>query len=95
MSKLSLMVFIDRHSGGGVISSGDGNLVTVAGAPARRRLLLIDRQAGTLARVGYSGTDGQFSFPDLNLSKRYVLLGIDHQNQFNAAVADNLQPVPQ
>lgn len=79
-------------TGNGVIAGTAPGLVTVAGAPAARRVLVFDAATNRLAaRVGSNG-DGTYRIDRLNGRRRYTVIAFDHQSVYNAVIRDNITP---
>jgi hypothetical protein len=68
--------------------------VTVERTPARRRVRLFDARTGRLLRAVWSAADGRYAFDFLAAGRDYVVIAHDHERQFNAVVADAVQPEP-
>lgn len=70
-------------------------VVTVAGAPAARRVRLFELKSGLLVGETWSSAeDGAYSFDWVSTDHRYLVLAHDHLEQYNAAVADLIEPEP-
>ena len=68
--------------------------ITVEGTPASRRVRLFDALTGLLIAETWSRHDGRYRFDFLDPARNYVVLAHDHLRQFNAVVADGIQPEP-
>jgi len=65
--------------------------------PVSRRVLLLDERANFVVRETWSdAATGAYAFDYLNPDIQYLVIAYDHQQQFRAAVADNLtaEPMP-
>ena len=81
-----------RFVGNGYIAGSGSGIVSVAGAPASRRVALMDKATGQIVgRVG-SAPDGTYRFSRVNPMRRYAVIGFDYQLQFNAVIRDNITP---
>ena len=59
--------------------------------PARRRVLLLERDSMRVVRGMYSNADGSYAFENLDAHPAgYIVLGIDQTGVYNADVADNI-----
>lgn len=91
---------IGRGSGGdaflapplGVISTGAGAVVTMAGVPVSRRIHLFRHDNRIRTRVEWSDTSGNFSFSDLNTGARYDVLAEDNTGNYNDVIVTRVQP---
>lgn len=83
-----------RYTGNGFIAGSGAGIVTVAGSPAKRRVVLFDAGSLRLVRVTSSNANGEYLFPYLNQNRRFVVAAFDDQNQFNAVIRDNVTPAP-
>jgi len=80
--------------GDGFIAGIAPGIVTVAGAPARRRVNLHDAITGRRLDSCVSAPDGTYRFNNLNPARRYYVTAFDHQLVFNAVIRDNITPAP-
>lgn len=63
--------------------------------PSARRVLLIERDVFRIVRGQYSNADGTYAFEKIDAyPANYVVMAIDQTGQYNADVADNIQPGP-
>lgn len=83
---------IGRFSGAGFIAGIGPGLVTVAGAPARRRVILYDKATDVIVARSWSNPDGTYRFDGLNPDRRYYVVAFDHQLVYNAVIRDNIKP---
>lgn len=71
--------------------------VTVAGTPARRRVVLFDGPMGQLPlraiRATWSAANGAYSF-DRIADREYIVVAFDYTRDKNAAIADFVRPEP-
>ncbi|RAH37406.1 hypothetical protein [Halomonas sp. SL1] len=67
--------------------------VKIEGIAARRRVRCIERQTGCLVGETWSTADGSYRFDYLNARRRYQILAMDYELQFNAVIADNVGAV--
>ena len=81
-----------RYTGGAFIAGSGAGIVTVAGSPARKRVVLLDAGSLRPVRVTSSNANGEYLFPHLNQNRRFVVVALDHQLQFNAVIRDNITP---
>lgn len=59
--------------------------------PARRRVLLLERDSMRVVRGMYSNADGSYAFENLDAYPAgYIVMGIDQTSVYNADVADNI-----
>ena len=81
-------------AGSGFLAGEDPGIVTVAGAPAVRRVFVFDRSTHQLAATVVSDENGEWRVENLSLARRYYVVAFDHGNQFNAVIRDNITPAP-
>ena len=63
--------------------------------PVSRRVLLIDERANFVVRETWSdAVTGRYSFDYINPDIQYLVIAYDYQQNFRAAVADNLTAEP-
>lgn len=68
--------------------------VTVAGAPARRRVRLHEQNTGLLLRETWSNAEtGAYAF-DYIAPNRYFVIAFDHTGEFDPEAKADLQPEP-
>jgi hypothetical protein len=72
----------------GVISG----LVTIQSTVAARKVRLYNKSTGQLVGQVMSGTDGAYTFTDLDPSFEYFAVGHDHTRVYNAVIQDMIQP---
>ena len=59
--------------------------------PARRRVVLLERDSLRVVRSTYSDASGNYAFEKLDgYAANYIVLGIDQTGVYNADVADNI-----
>lgn len=86
------MIHANRHQayqGWGYIAG----TVTVEGSPAVRRVALLERRSSVIHAETHSSETGYYRFDNLDMSRRYTVISVDHADTFNAVVADNITPV--
>ena len=74
---------------------GDGFVagkVSIEDIPARRRVRIADALTGIIVAEVWSAFDGRYRFTSLNAKRRYLVLAFDHEQQFNAVIADDVRP---
>ena len=81
-----------RLTGSGYIAGESPGLVTVASAPAARRVFLLERNGMQVIRSTISAGNGTYQFSNINTGRRYCVVATDHQLQFNAVIRDNITP---
>lgn len=79
-------------SGRGFIAGQAPGLLTVGGAPAARRIRVLEQLTGKVVAETVSAPDGTYRIDGLNPNLRYMVIGIDHQRVWNAAIMDNITP---
>lgn len=80
-----------------VYDGGHGQVhgkVTTEGAPAHRKVRLLNARDGRILRERWSEQDGRYDFPFIAEDRDYVALAHDHLAQFNAVVADRVRAEP-
>lgn len=75
-----------------IAGEAPGGLVTVAGVPARRVVTLLDTEQLTPRRATLSNIDGTYRI-DYIADREYVVVCIDRERVYNAAIADRVRPV--
>ena len=81
-----------RFLGTGFLAGKDPAVVTVAGAPAARKIQVREKATHTLVEQVVSGTDGAWRVEFLSVNRRYYVVAFDHEQQFNAVIRDNIKP---
>lgn len=81
-------------SGDGFLAGEDPGIVTVAGAPASRRVFIFDRLSNQAVAVVPSDENGEWRVEYLNPARRYYVIVFDPELQFNAVIRDNITPAP-
>lgn len=76
----------------GGTASVSGN-VTVNNVAAVRRVSLMDLKSMAIIKAAWSDTNGAYSFPNIDGSRKYLVLGRDYTQTYNAVVQDNITPV--
>ncbi len=88
------MPFLKIKSGGGagyIAGSNDG-IVTVAGQPAKRELVILDAKKLSIISKGVSLDNGHYIFTGLSLSKEYLLMVRDYKKEFEPFAWDYVKP---
>jgi len=70
--------------------------VAISGSPelpVSRKVRLYRRNGGGLARETYSDSSGNFSFRYID-NGPWMVVAIDHTNEYNAVIADNITGEP-
>lgn len=71
--------------------AGTLKLIGTPPTPARRRVVLLERDSLRVVRGTYSDASGNYAFEKLDgYSANYIVLGIDQTGTYNADVADNI-----
>lgn len=92
---ISLLVTVNpsgRFVGDGFIAGADAGIVSVAGVPARRKVVLIDKATNQVIGQTASANDGTFRFDRITADREYMVIALDHQMQFNAVIRDGVIP---
>lgn len=79
------------------LSAGDRQItgiVTVLGQPASRKVRCYDLDSGRLAAEVWSTPNGDYTIQRLMAGRRYCVIAHDHTEQYNAAIADLIEPEP-
>lgn len=84
-----------------IVPDGNGRIVgtvkeknTPENTPLRRRVVLLrDVDAQVLAETFSDPVTGAYEFTGLRTGLRYTTLAFDHEHNYRAVVADNLEPV--
>lgn len=80
--------------GSGYIAGEGDAIVTVAGVPASRTVLVIERKSlRVAARIASNGA-GNYSIQNIDMNLSYIVIGLDYEGQFNAVIRDNVTPAP-
>jgi hypothetical protein len=66
-------------------------VVQIEGAPAARRVRLLEAQTARLLRSTFSAPTGQYVFKNMRSDTEYILLADDHTRVYNAVVADKVK----
>ncbi|MFW6024081.1 MAG: hypothetical protein ACOC8P_00500 [Dichotomicrobium sp.] len=78
--------------GTGIIAGQLPGIVTVAGAPAARQIVLHVQHTHRSVAVTYSAPDGTYRFDHIDPNRRYYVTAFDHTRRFNAVIRDNITP---
>ena len=81
-----------RFTGNGFIAGESPGIVTVASAPAQRKVVLMEKSSLIVAATQVSAANGTYRFSRIDENRRYVVMAFDHQLQFNAVIRDNITP---
>lgn len=74
-----------------IAGSGDG-VVTVKGAPAARKIWLLDAKTMAVEHIIASLQNGHYIFMDLDPDKRYIVMVRDYKKEFEPFVWDEVSP---
>lgn len=85
-----------RHHrlGGGAayIAGEDSGIVTIAGKPAARRILLIDKATLRIVDDVWSNADGTYRLDGLDENRCFIVLALDDQTDYEPVAWDDVQP---
>lgn len=76
---------------GYIAGSGDG-IVTVKGAPASRKIWLLDANTMAVEKIIASLQNGHYIFMDLDPDKHYLVMARDYKKEYEPFVWDYVQP---
>lgn len=76
---------------GYIAGSGDG-IVTLQGAPASRKIWLLNAQTMAVERVITSLKNGHYMFLGLNPASRYLVVARDYKKEFEPFAWDDVPP---
>lgn len=62
--------------------------VLVVGTPKSRKVRLYDSKTGIQVQSMWSATNGDYSFKNLDASRKYFVVGHDHEKVYNATIKD-------
>lgn len=86
------IVFRDLFDGGlGFIRGQVPGLTTFDGVPGPAKVYALDRKSMQIIRATRSGADGTYELATLRTDRKYLILGIDENDQDNAVVMDRVQ----
>ena len=74
-----------------IAGSGDG-IVTVKGAPASRKIWLLDANTMAVEQIIASLQNGHYIFMDLDPDRRYLVMARDYKKEYEPFVWDYVQP---
>jgi hypothetical protein len=80
------MAFV-RYTGPTTISGVVRQLTT----PVSRPVYLLEQDGFRVLRETRSGSNGVYSFPNMEADKQYLVMSIDPDGAYNAVVADRVQ----
>jgi len=66
--------------------------VTINGAGVRRRVLCLEAATGRLVGSTWSSTAGAYRFDGLSMTHAYLVLAVDHENQYSPVGKAPLYP---
>ena len=75
---------------GGDLPTG---IVTVRDNPARRRVVLMDRESLKTVATQWSRNDGSYGFTHLDENRDFILFALDHLKEFEPPAYDWVRPV--
>ena len=75
---------------GGDLPTG---IVTVRDNPARRRVVLMDRQSLKTVATQWSNPDGSYGFTHLDETRDFILFALDHLKEYEPPAYDWVRPV--
>lgn len=78
----------------GFIAGSASGIVTVAGTPAQREILVMDAQAQdfTFIQRVYSLKNGHYWISELDVAKTYLIMCRDHEKQYEPVAWDYVSP---
>ena len=75
---------------GGDLPTG---IVTVRDNPARRRVVLLDRNSLKCVATQWSKADGSYGFTHLDENRDFILFALDHLKEYEPPAYDWVRPV--
>ena len=78
--------------GNGKITGQGVGTVSVDDRPARRRIFCFDWRRTLIVRDCWSASDGTYELPQLDTSKTYLIMAIDHKGQYEPIAYDGVKP---
>ena len=75
---------------GGDLPTG---IVTVRDKPARRRVVLLDRNSLKCVATQWSNADGSYGFHALDENRDFILFALDHLKEYEPPAYDWVRPV--
>lgn len=81
-------------AGRGFVAGQAPGLVTVGGAPAARRVVLIDSLTLKPVARTWSAADGTYRLNGINPNREFTVVGFDHFEIYNAVIRDGIKPKP-
>ena len=80
---------IDAYSAGKIT----GSVVDEFSAPVVRIIRAQDRTTGILVKEQWASADGSYSFRDLDVKRKYTIIGHDYTGTYNAVIKDDVTPI--
>lgn len=82
-----------RCPGTGYFAGTGTGIVTVAGVPARRKILVLDRETMQFVASTWSDTTGHYRIEGLDHTRYYLIMALDHLSSgYHPVAYDWLQP---
>lgn len=92
MQVLSKSVIRLSLSGDGYIAGANDGIVTVQGAPASRKIWLLNAQSLAVERTVTSLKNGRYLFIGLDPAKEYLVMVRDYKKEFEPFAWDYVKP---
>lgn len=70
-----------------------GSVVDEFSAPVARIIRAQDRTTGILVKEQWASADGSYSFRDLDVNRKYTIIGHDYTGTYNAVIKDDVTPI--
>ena len=92
MQVLSKSVIRLSLSGDGYVAGANDGIVTVQGAPASRKIWLLNAQSLAVERTVTSLKNGRYLFIGLDPAKEYLVMVRDYKKEFEPFAWDYVKP---
>jgi len=89
------LIALDDHHTRNMLCGGSGRIygtVRVGGVLATRDVRLYDKLTGALVHQVWSNSAGDYEFPNLDTTRKFLVAGHDYNQVYNAGVADHMVP---
>lgn len=70
-----------------------GSVVDEFSAPVARIIRAQERTTGILVKEQWASADGSYSFRDLDINRKYTIIGHDYTGTYNAVIKDDVTPI--
>ena len=70
-----------------------GSVVDEISEPVAKIIRAQERTTGILVKEQWASADGSYSFRDLDINRKYTIIGHDYTGTYNAVIKDDVTPI--